>query len=91
MPLGAIQRVIRDGSGRVVRGATVAVLDPATDSPLEIFSDRDGVSEITSGLSTDNNGYFIFYTRVGRVHVNVSYGSQSQQLRDLVSIDDFPG
>jgi hypothetical protein len=91
MALGVWQNVIQTGLGAPVIGATVTVLDSDTQEVLDLFSDRDGVNEISLPLLTDSFGFVRFYCRVGRVDISIVKGSALQLLQDVVIIDDFPG
>lgn len=91
MALGVWQNVIQIGLGAPVVGATVTVLDSTTQEEVDLFEDRDGGVPITPPLFTDANGFARFYCRVGRVDISIVKGGASQQLQDVVIIDDFPG
>lgn len=90
MALGVWQNAIRDTLGRVVQGAQVTVLDSVTDTPRDLFADRDGLTEIDNPLTTDADGMARFYTAIGRVDVQIVAGGRTRNLENVVIIDDFP-
>ena len=54
------QDVVRDGAGRIIASATVAVYDADTTDVSTMYDAKSGGNVITS-ITTDSAGYFIFY------------------------------
>lgn len=91
MALGVWQNTIRDTSGRISPGALVTVLDSTTQAQRALFADRDGVTPISNPVIADASGLARFYAAIGRVDIQIVAGGRSQQLNDVVLIDDFTG
>lgn len=89
MAKGVWQNTIRDTGGRVMPGAQVTVLDSDAQTSRDLSSDRDGADAITNPFNADDNGLARFYTDVGRVDIQVVAGGRTQQLENVVILDDF--
>ena len=90
MALGVWQNTIRDTLGRPLPAAQVTVLDSTTNELRALFADRSGAT-ITNPVAADQFGFVRFYSAVGRVHIQIVSGGRSEQLENVVLIDDFPG
>lgn len=90
MALGVWQNTIRDTGGKVAAGAQVTVLDSTTGLPRDLFADRASVTPISNPLTADDDGLARFYSAIGRVDIQIVAGGRTQQLENVVLIDDFP-
>lgn len=90
MALGVWQNNIRDTLGRFVSGVQVTVLDSGTQANRDLFADRDGVTPLSNPFNTTGDGPARFYSAVGRVDIQIASSARSEELLNVVLIDDFP-
>lgn len=91
MALGVWQNTIRDTIGRPIATAQVTVLDAVTNAPRDLFTDRAGAIPLDNPFQADDFGLARFYSAVGRVNIQIVASNRTEQLENVVLIDDFPG
>jgi hypothetical protein len=71
-----------DNYGNVTR-ATIEVRDAVTGSKAQLYKDMFGAATLTNSFQSDNNGFFIFYTKTGRYNISATLNGVTTVYQDV--------
>ena len=82
MARGVWQNNIQTGTGDIVPGASIDVVNEATGLEIDVYAARTGGSVLSQPLYADANGYIKFYVEPSRIRVTATGVAGSQTFRD---------
>jgi hypothetical protein len=77
---------VQGETGTAISGATVRIYDTGTTTLAPIYSNNSGSSK-ANPMTTDDDGMFEFYAADGRYDINVTYGTTTKTISDVLLED----
>lgn len=73
-----------NGSVGIAAGASVLIKDAISGSPVQLWSERDGINLVANPVIADSSGFFRVYATAGLVTVEATHNAITQTWADIV-------